>query len=292
MEELELQKEKFNLMLDKYIKKDKINHAYLIETNSSNRIELANELVNRISALSNEDETNLNLNSDLKIIKENGQTIKKETILELKESFMTKSIYNKNRIYIIEEAEKLNDSAANTLLKFLEEPEYGIIAILITSNRNQVINTIVSRCQILRCMFISGQAEMFDEEFSKKIFDFTFLLEEKKEEAIAYLNDYYNDYLVDRNEVEKFLKALLYLYSDVLHYNLNLELEYFYKYKENIKKISSYNNLEDLKNKINAIKICIERENFNVNIKLLLDKLIILMSGVDLDVWSNRNKFY
>ena len=92
MEELELQKEKFNLMLDKYIKKDKINHAYLIETNSSNRIELANELVNRISALSNEDEKNLNLNSDLKIIKEDGQTIKKETILELKESFMKKSI--------------------------------------------------------------------------------------------------------------------------------------------------------------------------------------------------------
>ena len=78
------------------------------------------------------------------------------------------------------------------------------------------------------------------------------MLEEKKEEAIAYLNDYYNDYLVDRNEVEKFLKALLYLYSDVLHYNLNLELEYFYRYEENIKKISSYNNLEDLKNKINA----------------------------------------
>lgn len=284
MEELELQKEKFNLVLDKYIKKDKINHAYLIETNSSNRIELANELVNRISALSNEDKKDLNLNSDLKIIKEDGQTIKKETILELKESFMTKSIYNKNRIYIIEEAEKLNDSAANTLLKFLEEPEYGIIAILITSNRNQVINTIVSRCQILRCMFISGQAEMFDEEFSKKIFDFAFLLEEKKEESIAYLNDYYNDYLVDRNEVEKFLKALLYLYSDALHYTLKLELEYFYKYGENIKKISSYNNLEDLKNKINAIKICIERENFNVNIKLLLDKLIILMSGVDLDV--------
>ena len=51
---------------------------------------------------------------------------------------------------VINDVELLNTSAANSILKFLEEPEENIIAILITSNRNLVINTIVSRCQVIR----------------------------------------------------------------------------------------------------------------------------------------------
>ena len=58
----------------------------------------------------------------MEIIKTEAQSIKKEEILQLKEKFKTKSVYNSKRIYIIEEAEKLNSSSANTLLKFLEEP--------------------------------------------------------------------------------------------------------------------------------------------------------------------------
>ena len=50
---------------------------------------------------------------------------------------------------IIKETEKLNASSANTILKFLEEPEDGIIAILLTDNRYHVLDTILSRCQIL-----------------------------------------------------------------------------------------------------------------------------------------------
>ena len=39
--------------------------------------------------------------------------------------------------------------SANTILKFLEEPEDDIIAFLVTDNRYHVIDTILSRCQIL-----------------------------------------------------------------------------------------------------------------------------------------------
>ncbi len=43
----------------------------------------------------------------------------------------------------------MNLSAANSILKFLEEPEEGIIAILITNNRYELLDTIRSRCQII-----------------------------------------------------------------------------------------------------------------------------------------------
>ena len=51
------------------------------------------------------------------------------------------------RIYILKEADKLNESAANTILKFLEEPSDDIVAILVTTNRYKMLETILSRCQ-------------------------------------------------------------------------------------------------------------------------------------------------
>ena len=41
--------------------------------------------------------------------------------------------------------------------------------------------------------------------------------------------------------------------------------------------------MDSIKRKINAITICITRLMFNPNVKLLIDKLIILMSGVDIN---------
>lgn len=62
------------------------------------------------------------------------------------------SLENKGKkIYIIHLFEKCKSAAAaNTLLKFLEEPPADTIAIITTENQNELLPTIVSRCQILR----------------------------------------------------------------------------------------------------------------------------------------------
>lgn len=53
------------------------------------------------------------------------------------------------RIFIVDEAEKMNEQAQNALLKTLEEPpEYGII-LLLTNNRNAFLPTIQSRAVLL-----------------------------------------------------------------------------------------------------------------------------------------------
>ena len=54
------------------------------------------------------------------------------------------------KIMLIWAADKMNTSAANKLLKLIEEPPEKTIFILITENEDQILQTIASRCQVLQ----------------------------------------------------------------------------------------------------------------------------------------------
>ena len=62
----------------------------------------------------------------------------------------------KARIFIIDEADKMNDSAANALLKTLEEPPPTTYIFLVTSRPDKLLPTIRSRCQSLRFIPVSA----------------------------------------------------------------------------------------------------------------------------------------
>jgi len=139
-------------VLNKYFNKKNLKHAYLLETSDFNKVLT---VAKKILLDSNEATYNLenlidnDIYSDLKIITPEGQWIKKEQIIMLKDEFKVKSSYNNKRIYIIKNAEHLNKSSANTMLKFLEEPEENIVALLVTTNKTKVLQTIASRCQYI-----------------------------------------------------------------------------------------------------------------------------------------------
>jgi len=59
-------------------------------------------------------------------------------------------VLGKRKVFIIDEAELLDRTAQNVLLKTLEEPPAGTTLILVTSRPTQLIATIKSRCQHLR----------------------------------------------------------------------------------------------------------------------------------------------
>ena len=54
------------------------------------------------------------------------------------------------RLCVIEQAERMTAQAANSLLKLLEEPPPRLIFILLTASPHALIDTIRSRCQVLR----------------------------------------------------------------------------------------------------------------------------------------------
>jgi DNA polymerase-3 subunit delta' len=63
----------------------------------------------------------------------------------------------KKRVFIISQAERMNRESANKLLKLLEEPPRYVLFILVSSRAEQLLPTIVSRCQPIRFSALSHE---------------------------------------------------------------------------------------------------------------------------------------
>jgi DNA polymerase III subunit delta' len=77
---------------------------------------------------------------------DNANTIKINSIREIKKFVTTTLEEVAYRFIFILNADLMNDQAQNALLKNLEEPPEGIIFILITSEKESLLQTIQSRC--------------------------------------------------------------------------------------------------------------------------------------------------
>ena len=160
----EISKNNFFDYIEKLFENNVLSHAYLIEVN--NYEEDYKKVLTFIKMIlcskKNKSIKDLNCNEcnicelidndnypDLYVIEPDGNNIKKEQILKLENEFSNYSLLDNKRIYIIKEAEKMNIASSNTILKFLEEPNDDIVAILLTNSRYKIIDTIISRCQIL-----------------------------------------------------------------------------------------------------------------------------------------------
>ena len=87
---------------------------------------------------------------DYFVINEDGQTIKIDQIRELTSRIIERPIISNKKVYILNDADKMTIEAQNCLLKTLEEPPEFAVIILITSNENAILNTIKSRCMIIK----------------------------------------------------------------------------------------------------------------------------------------------
>ena len=95
--------------------------------------------------------------SDLeKTVKSGSEIIKIAQIRNIKTFLGQKSINSEKKIVLIIDAHLLNEAASNCLLKTLEEPSNGIF-ILLTSKLNLLLDTIISRCQIVRFRSFSNK---------------------------------------------------------------------------------------------------------------------------------------
>ena len=77
------------------------------------------------------------------------QSITIEQIRQLQQQFHYKAMNSKRKIYIIDQAETMTTVAANSLLKFIEEPHPSVVIFLLVENMNRLLPTIRSRCQVL-----------------------------------------------------------------------------------------------------------------------------------------------
>lgn len=136
----------------------RISHAYLFEGPAgTGKLETANAFAKNLLCLQPIDgeacqtcqecrKFDSGNQSDVRYIVPEGQSIKIDQIRQLQRDLSYRTTKdNRRMVYIIEQAEKMTIQAANSLLKFLEEPISPLVAILITSNEQALLPTIRSR---------------------------------------------------------------------------------------------------------------------------------------------------
>lgn len=260
--------------------KKKVGHAFLFNVDDSYDTSLAISFIKEIlkNDVANADtddsqyekfsyQLDNNTFPDLMIIKSFDKVIKKEQILNIKSEMKEKSINSGKQFYIIEYAENLNSSSANALLKFLEEPDDEIIAILVTKNINKVISTIVSRCQIVNLNHYNRKK---DEQYFELALKYLLIYEDKKEKAVSYLSELYE---ISSDGLKGMINSWIYIYKNVLKLLLNKDSEE--ANNESILAISKKNNIESVIDKLDKLEKMSNLILYNVNVRIILDELFI-----------------
>ncbi|MBW2648351.1 MAG: DNA polymerase III subunit delta' [Deltaproteobacteria bacterium] len=114
---------------------------------------------------------------DIVFIESEGAFIKIDQIRALQGQIKFRPFEGRKRVFTIVDADRMNDPAANALLKTLEEPNPSNVLILTTSRVHKLPQTIISRCQKIRfnpvrpgtiASFLTDR-ELIDEELARDI---------------------------------------------------------------------------------------------------------------------------
>ena len=298
-------------ILKNAVEKKQHVHAYLFETNGYNKAnELALAFAKYLSCphhYSNYHQCNTcnqcklieeKLFSEIKIIEPDGLWIKKEQLDELQKEFVQTAVQSQNRIYIIQNAEKMNIASQNSILKFLEEPESNIIAILVTDNMYQLLDTIVSRCQVISFTKVRKNNENMTDKIMSSIYipntvdklefhkyieiiiNFVKFYENKKLETLLNTQSLWHAIINDRDKMLMSFELLILLYKDILNLKLGRHLEFYIDFAEELECICSKNTVQLIILKLKIINDYREKIKLNMNQNLLIDEFLLEMSCV------------
>jgi len=121
---------------------------------------------------------------------EKNALISKDRMKELKTEGYRRPFEAKTKVVIINQAEKMMRESFNSFLKVLEEPPAYVHLILITSQPERLLPTVISRCQKIR--FTPIKTDLITEELKKRL-----NLDEKKALTYARLSDGSLGYAMD-----------------------------------------------------------------------------------------------
>lgn len=91
-----------------------------------------------------------------------GAAIRITQIRQLQRSSGYKAYQGTQKVILVEHAELITVQAANSLLRFLEDPITSVVVILMVENIHLLLPTIVSRCQVVR--FSPKSTELIEQQ--------------------------------------------------------------------------------------------------------------------------------
>lgn len=211
------------------------------------------------------------------------------------------------KIYIIDDGEKMTPQAQNTLLKTIEEPPaYGIVIIL-TANREMLLQTILSRCVSLDLRAIdetsvksylvehinvpdyrAAMAAKFaagnlgkaidiasSEEFNQLKDDVVRTMKNLPRMTVADINQTIKDMSVYKDKMDMYMHLTITWFRDVLLYKASLKDRgiVFTEEAEAIRKqakVASYDGLESIFKEIEEFRTRLKSNvNFEVSLELM-----------------------
>ena len=320
-DQLDSQQPRASTMLKNSLIKDRVAHAYLFEGErgtgkKDTSILLAKSLfcLNRqdgyypCEECSNCKKINHKNHSDVHVIEPDGLSIKKEQIRLLHEEFQKKAVESSQKVYIITHAHKMTASAANSLLKFLEEPHAGTTIILLTDQIHRMLPTILSRCQTISFMplnprelskqlieagvpaskasLIAGLTNSVEEGLSlnedewfaqaQKIVVKLFEATKNPVDAIMVIQESWLPHFKEREQTELGLMLLLNIYRDLLYIQLDKPEEIVYKdMEERLRQLAIQHSQKRLAYQMHQILESKRKISANINPQLLMEQLVL-----------------
>lgn len=304
------------------IRMEKISHAYILNgENMAGKMMLAEAFAMALQCEAGGDEPCLECRSCRQAMAHNQPDIiyvthDKPNIIsvddirsQLNNDIVIKPYSSKYKIYIVDEAEKMNVQAQNALLKTIEEPPaYGII-LLLTTNADGFLPTILSRCITLNLKSVQedlikshlmkklrvpdyqadvcaafaqgnvGKAIQLasSDEFNELKSDAIALVKKLEDMDLFEMNEQIKLVSEYKNKIDEFLDLLTLWFRDVLYAkatndvrNLIFKDEVYDIKKQAAKR--SYYGIESILNSLEQTRV---RLNANVNFELVIEMLLL-----------------
>ena len=216
--------------LSNVIDENKLSHAFLVESNNYE------DVMNSVFKLFLEKKMIFNIddienNISVRILRPIDNLIDKDQILNLQEFLSTMSFDGYYKLFFILNAGLMNEQSVNKLLKVLEEPNEKVVGFLISDNSNELLPTLISRCQILKNDIDASNVEVDEDIFNNlckfKNFNFEDYIKFKvvvsKLDKVVINNLFlkYLAYLDNENDIF-YLKVNAFLNN--IRYNVNIDL--------------------------------------------------------------------
>ena len=230
---------------------------------------------------------------------------------QINDTIMVRPYSSQYKIYIVDEAQKMTVQAQNALLKTIEEPPAYAVIMLLTTNQDAFLQTILSRCvqlklKPLKDSVVKGyledklqvkdvQAEIYSafargnlgkaihlaqsEDFKMMYEEILKLLKEIKEMDISQLLDVIRKLKDDNTDIKECLDFMQMWYRDILMYKTtkDLNLLIFKDEFSAVKKAASLSSYEGLEQILGAIDKARVRLDANVNMELVMELLLLTM---------------
>jgi len=241
-----------------------------------------------------------------------ANSIKINSIREIKMEISHSTFIPGWRVVIVSEADAMTEQAANTFLKTLEEPTPKTVIILTTSNKDRLLPTITSRCQLVRFSYLSDDeiakalvdryglseararlvARLANGSFGKAIELLDVTVEDKRIRPIDFLATIASGKIVkllieiekivtdyERSEIENFLQVILTWFRDALMVKVGMVDKVInINMLERLKKfVANYGEFE-YQNAISLVEKAIEQVEKNVQLNLILINLSLELS--------------